>query len=65
MPPIATLDLLARGGTLALLALWSLVLLRDHRNAPAARAAVAMAGAIGCYILGGLLLVMARDTLAA
>ena len=41
MTPLFTLDLLARGGTLALLTLWSLVLLRDHRQVPAARAAVA------------------------
>ena len=62
---LPTLDLLARGGTLALLALWSLVLLRDHRAVPAARAAVAMAVAIGAYVLAGLLLVTAPDTLAA
>ncbi|WP_295630603.1 AraC family transcriptional regulator [Novosphingobium sp.] len=65
MTPFPTLDLLARGGTLALLALWSLVLLRDHARVPAARAAVAMAAAIGAYILAGLLLATARDTLAA
>ena len=65
MTPLPTLDLLARGGTLALLTLWSLVLLRDHRQVPAARAAVAMAAAIGAYILGGLLLATAPDTLAA
>ena len=62
---ISTLDLLARGGTLALLALWLLVLLRDHRAVLAARAAVAMAVAIGCYVLSGMLLVTAPDTLAA
>ena len=65
MTPLFTLDLLARGGTLALLTLWSLVLLRDHRQVPAARAAVAMAAAIGAYLLGGLLLVTAPTSLAA
>ena len=59
MTPLPTLDLLARGGTLALLALWSLVLLRDHRRVPAARAAVAMAVAIGTYVLSGLLIAIA------
>lgn len=45
------IDLLARGGAIALLALWSWMLLRDHRSALAARLAVAMNAAICCYIL--------------
>ena len=45
------LDLMARGGSLALLALWSWILLRDHRDALPARLAVAMNVAIPCYIL--------------
>ena len=65
MTPFPTIDLLARGGTLALLALWSLVLLRDHRAVPAARAAVAMAVAIGTYVLSGLLIAIAPLSLGA
>jgi AraC-like DNA-binding protein len=45
------LDLLARGGSITLLALWSWLLLRDHRNVLAARLAVAMNASICCYIL--------------
>ena len=55
MTVAATIDLLARGGTLALLLLWSLVLWRDHRTAPAARAAMAMNAAIASYVISGLL----------
>jgi AraC-like DNA-binding protein len=65
MTPTAIIDLLARGGTLALLALWSLVLLRDHGRVPAARAAVAMCAGIGTYVLSGLLLAIAPHSLAA
>ena len=45
------LELLARGGTLALLTLWSLLLWRDHRAQLAARCAIAMNAAIGCYVI--------------
>ena len=45
------IDLMARGGSLALLALWSWLLLRDHRNILAARIAVMMNAAIACYLL--------------
>ncbi len=48
---LTTIDLIARGGTMALLVLWSWLLLREHRDALAARAAVAMALAIICYVL--------------
>jgi AraC-like DNA-binding protein len=44
-------DLMARGGSLALLALWSWLLLRDHRDVLAARVAVLMNFAIACYLL--------------
>ncbi|ANY21407.1 Helix-turn-helix domain protein [Tsuneonella dongtanensis] len=44
-------DMLARGGTLALLALWSWILLRDHRTVLAARIAVAMNVAIAGHVL--------------
>jgi AraC-like DNA-binding protein len=49
--PLLLVDALARGGTLALLVLWSLILLRDHRDALAARLAVAMNLAIVCHVL--------------
>lgn len=45
------LDLMARGGAIALLVLWSWLLLRDHGRILAARLAVAMNVAICCYII--------------
>jgi AraC-like DNA-binding protein len=51
MISVEQLDLMARGGAMALLLLWSWILMRDHwRDAPA-RLAVAMNGAIGCYLV--------------
>jgi AraC-like DNA-binding protein len=50
------IDLLARGGSIALLAVWSWVLFRDHRSVLSARAALAMNITIICYILSGLFL---------
>lgn len=44
------LELMARGGTLALLALWSWLLWRDHREMLAARTAIAMNIGIACYV---------------
>lgn len=49
------LDLLARGGTVALLALWSWALMRDYRGATVARLAVLMNATIICYVVGGLI----------
>ncbi len=51
MIEFATLDLMARGGTMALLALWSWLLVRDHWQALAARVAVAMNVAIACHVV--------------
>ncbi len=48
------LDLLARGGTLALLGLWAWVLIRDHRRAFAARLALAMTVAISCHVIASI-----------
>lgn len=45
------LELLARGGTMALLALWSWLLWRDHRTQLAARCAMAMNLGIVCYLI--------------
>jgi AraC-like DNA-binding protein len=45
------LDLMARGGSIGLLALWSWILLRDHRRVLAAKLAVAMNVAIVCYLI--------------
>lgn len=42
---------MARGGALALLALWSWMLIRDHRGQFPAMVAVAMNGAIASYLL--------------
>lgn len=51
MSLFAFADLLARGGSLGLLALWSWLLLRDHRHALAARVAVAMNLSIACHVI--------------
>jgi AraC-like DNA-binding protein len=45
------LDFMARGGTLALIGLWSWLLFRDHRQALAARLAIAMNAAIACHVI--------------
>lgn len=45
------LELMARGGTLALLGLWSWLLWRDSRAQLAARCAIAMNIAIACYVV--------------
>ena len=45
------LEMLARGGTIALLALWSVLLWRDHRAMLAARTAIAMNLGICCYVI--------------
>lgn len=44
-------DMMARGGSLALLALWSWTLVRDHPKVLAARLAVLMNLAIACYLI--------------
>jgi AraC-like DNA-binding protein len=51
MEIINQLDLMSRGGAIALLALWSWLLLRDHRGILAAKLAVAMNAAICCYLI--------------
>jgi AraC-like DNA-binding protein len=45
------IDLMARGGSIALLALWSWLLIRDHRGQFAGRLAMVMALAIICYLI--------------
>ncbi len=45
------IDMMARGGSIALLGLWSWLLLRDHRNVLAARIGVLMNLAITCYLI--------------
>jgi AraC-like DNA-binding protein len=44
-------DMMVRGGSIALLALWTVLLLRDHRHALPARLAVAMNIAVVCHVL--------------
>jgi AraC-like DNA-binding protein len=51
MMGLTEIDLLARGGAIALILLWSWLLLRDNWHALAARVAVAMNVAIICYIV--------------
>lgn len=45
------IDLMARGGSLALLMLWSWVLIRDHPNVLTSRLGVLMNLGIACYLL--------------
>ena len=51
MTGLEQLDLMTRGGSIALLALWGWILIRDHRDQLAAKLAVAMALAIICYLI--------------
>ena len=50
----AELDMMARGGSIALLALWSWLLIRDHWSALPARVAVAMNAAIICHVFSSI-----------
>jgi len=45
------IDLMARGGSITMLALWSWLLVRDHWRYVPARLAVAMNGGICCYLI--------------
>lgn len=45
------LEMMARGGTLALLALWSLILIRWHWRLPAARYAVLLCATVACHLI--------------
>ena len=54
MSGLLLLDSFARGGTLALLTLWSWLLLRDHREALAARLAVMMNLGIACHVIASM-----------
>lgn len=51
MTLLEQVDQMARGGSLALLSLWSWILIRDHWRDVPARLAVAMNVAIGCYLI--------------
>ncbi len=51
MTAFEQINLMARGGSIAVLALWSWILIRDHRDQLAAGLAVAMALAMICYLL--------------
>ncbi|MBY0519556.1 MAG: AraC family transcriptional regulator [Sphingomonas sp.] len=50
MSSVAYVDALAQGGVLALLGLWSAILIRDHRRLTPVRYALAMNLGIACYI---------------
>lgn len=50
----AGLDMMARGGTLALLALWSVLLIRDHWAALPARMAMCMNAAISAHVISSI-----------
>ena len=49
-----TIDLMIRGGSLALLALWSWLLLRDHRNTLSARIATALLVSVAMHVVASL-----------
>jgi AraC-like DNA-binding protein len=51
MATLEYFDLMARGGSLALLALWSWLMVRDHIHALPARMAILMNVSIACHIL--------------
>ena len=51
MSIFSQIDLMARGGSIALLALWSWLLIRDHRGQFAGKLAVVMALTIICYLI--------------
>lgn len=51
MIDFADLDMMARGGSLALLLLWSALLYRDHRSEFVARVALLMIAALCCHVL--------------
>ncbi len=47
----ASFDMMVRGGSVALLCLWSAVLIRDHGKALPARMALCMSAAIICHVI--------------
>jgi AraC-like DNA-binding protein len=51
MISFANLDMMARGGSIALLALWSVLLIRDHWVALPARMALCMNAAIAAHVI--------------
>ena len=51
MISFADFDMMVRGGSLVLLALWSWLLVRDHRATLPARMALLMNGAIACHVI--------------
>ncbi len=51
MTPLLLIDALARGAILGLIALWTWLLLRDHRDVLAARLAVVMNLTIVCHVV--------------
>lgn len=51
MTAFEQINLMARGGSVAVLMLWGWILIRDHRDQLAARLAIAMALAMICYLV--------------
>lgn len=51
---LTDIDMMARGGTIALLSLWSWVLIRDHMRALAGRVALVMNVAIICHVFAAI-----------
>ncbi|MEK6541148.1 MAG: helix-turn-helix domain-containing protein [Pseudomonadota bacterium] len=64
MLSLAEIDLLSRGGSIALLLLWSILLLRYNRTALVARAAIAMNITIIAYVLSWRLWLVAPFSIA-
>jgi AraC-like DNA-binding protein len=51
MTAFEQINLMARGGSVAVIMLWGWILIRDHRDQLAARLAIAMALAMICYLV--------------
>ncbi len=56
------IDLIARGGSLSLLALWTYVIFRNHRSILSARIAIILNLTIFAYILNGILFTLAPSS---
>ncbi len=56
------IDLIVRGGSLSLIALWSYVIFRDHRSILSARIAIILNLTIFAYILNGILFTLAPNS---
>jgi AraC-like DNA-binding protein len=59
---LGQIDLIVRGGSLALIVLWSYVIFRDHRAILSARIAIILNITIAAYIVNGIVWVLAPNS---